>query len=258
MEVDNRIFFAAVEERLREGEKVTIVLRGTSMHPILAEGDKVTLEPLRSDPLPGEVVLFRCGIHHVLHRVIATDGDTYTMQGDNCYGTETANRADIVARLVEVHRLDGKAFTTDSPEWQRQSTRALRRKKVRNTGLRWLGRRGRRQLRPWYFALLAILMWAPLNGLGLQLDNYILGLRADHLLHASVFLPMSLFLVDLFAKRRHWLGWLASCLVALIAEGGQYLLPYRGFDINDLVANIIGASIGWAALEIFFSRFSKK
>lgn len=258
MELENSIFFAAVEERLREGERVTIALRGTSMYPTLGEGDRITIEPLRETPSVGDVVLFRYAGHHLLHRVIAVDGERYTMQGDNCYGTEQALRTDIVARLVAAHRMDGRVFTIGNPGWERLCRRSLRRKHLRNSAARLFGRSIRRRLRPWYFALLALLMWAPINGLDIPLDNYILGLRADHLLHASVFLPMVLFLMDLFPKHRKWAGWLLSCIIGLITEGGQYLLPYRGFDINDIVANMIGVSLGWLAMELFLRHIHKK
>ena len=52
--------------------------------------------------------------------------------------------------------------------------------------------------------------------------------------------------------------WLLSCAVGLVTEGGQWILPYRGFDINDMVANFIGVSLGWLALKLFFSHFRKK
>ena len=258
MQVENRIFFAAVEERLHEGGPVTIVLHGTSMQPTLNDGDRVTLAPLEGEPHVGDVVLFRYAGRHLLHRIIAAEGGRYTIQGDNCYGTESARREDIVARLVAAHNRDGRTLEVGDPRWERISRRSLRRKHWRNTAIRILGRNGRRRLRPWYFALLAILMWAPLNGLGVPLDNYILGLRLDHLLHASVFLPIGLILMDLAPRRCWWLLWLLSCAVGLVTEGGQWILPYRGFDINDMVANFIGVSLGWAALEVFLHHIRKK
>ena len=257
MEVENSIFFAEVEERLREGQRVTIRMRGTSMTPLLRESDKVTLAPLGGEPQVGDVLLFRYGRLHILHRLVAREGDRLVMQGDFCVGHEEIRRADVVGRLDSVHRRNGQSIGVGSAEWNRLSSRSLQLKKARNAGRRWLGRKGRRQLRPWYLALLVILMWAPLNGLDIPLDNYILGLRADHLLHASVFLPMAIFVFDL-TPRRWWLGWLASCLIGLVTECGQYLLPYRAFDINDMVANFIGVSLGWLALKLFFSHFRKK
>ena len=258
MEIDNSIFFAAVEERLREGGPVTIVLRGTSMQPTLNDGDRISIAPLEEDPQVGDVVLFRYAGQHLLHRVIAIDGDRYTMQGDNCYGTECASRSDIVARLVAAHNRDGRAFQVGNPEWERLSQRSLRRNRMRNTAIRLLGRHGRRRLRPWYFAALALLMWAPINGLGVPLDNYILGLRLDHLLHASVYIPIAIFLMDLAPRRRWWLLWIVSCIIGLLTEGGQWILPYRGFDINDMVANLIGVTLGWTPLEVFLRHIHKK
>lgn len=117
---------------------------------------------------------------------------------------------------------------------------------MRNCAIRALGRQGRRRLRPWYFALLAFFMWAPLGGLGIPLDNYIFGLRADHLLHASLFLPCALLLSDLV--QRHWLLWLVCIGVGLLTEGVQWLLPWRGFDVSDLVANAAGVTLGWLVL----------
>ena len=227
MKVDNEIFFAVVEEQLREGKPVRITLVGTSMQPTLCNGDTLTLEPLASEPCVGDVVLFRHEGRHLLHRIVAFDGNHYTMRGDNCVSTETASRSDIVARLTSVKH--------NHP--------------LRRFALRWLGWMGRRQLRPWYFAGLAFLMWAPLNGVGIPLNNYILGLRMDHLLHASVYIPCALFLWDLFkVSRRKWYSWACAVMIGLITEGVQYLLPFRGFDINDLIANVLGVTLGWGVI----------
>jgi VanZ family protein len=52
------------------------------------------------------------------------------------------------------------------------------------------------------------------------------------------------------ARRRYGWLWLAAMGVAVMTESVQYLLPYRGFDINDLVANFLGVTVGWVALLI--------
>ena len=227
MKVSNEIFFAAVEEQIEAGERVRITLVGTSMSPTLIEGDVLTLEPLLCDPVIGDIVLFRYQGRHILHRIVAIDKDNYTTQGDNCATTECCSRYDIVARVVNVEKHN----------------------KLKHFAVRWLGHKGRRQLRPWYFVALTILMWAPLNGLGIPLDNYILGLRADHLLHASVFIPCALFLWDIIKPK--WVVWLAAVAIGLITEGGQWLLPYRGYDINDLIANAIGVTLGMVIILVF-------
>ena len=246
MNINNTIFFALAEEQLAKGHSVRISLRGVSMLPTLCEDDVLTLEPMTGEPSVGDVLLFRYGGHHVVHRFMKRVGDIYVMQGDNNYGTEEVTRRDLVARVVAVTRPNGRTVATDSLEWQRLSRRSLCRKNIKNTMIRCFGRKRRRQLRPWYFALLAILMWAPLNGVGIPLNNYILGLRADHLLHASVFIPCTLFLMDVIDRR--WLVWLAAVGIGLLTEGGQWLLPYRGYDINDLIANAIGVTMGWLVI----------
>lgn len=227
MTVDNAIFFAAVEERIAAGERVKITLVGTSMQPTLCQGDVLTLEPLQNDPAVGDVVLFRYRGQHLLHRVVDINDGVYTTRGDNCVYEEKCRRDDIVARLADVEKHN----------------------RLKHFAIRWLGRKGRRQLRPWYFVVLMVLMWAPLNGLGVPLDNYILGLRADHLLHASVFIPCVFFLWDIISPK--WFVWLCSAAIGLLSEGVQWLLPYRGFDINDLVANVIGVTLGMVVIILF-------
>lgn len=252
MKVENDIYFALVGEQLSEGQRVRIELRGTSMMPTLREGDVLTLAPLTEAPVVGDVLLFRhCGTH-LLHRVVARSGENLTLQGDNCYSTESCVVDDVVGRLVYVDRLGD----VGGAAWRQASRRGLRWKRWRNMAIRCFGRNGRRRLRPWYFAALAILMWAPLNGLGVPLDNYILGLRADHLLHASVYLPCTLFLIDL-VKRRWW-ALLAAIGIGLLTEWVQYLLPYRGFDVNDMVANVIGTTLGWVAILLVRRAIRKR
>lgn len=94
-----------------------------------------------------------------------------------------------------------------------------------------------------YLVLLFALMWLPLNGVGIPMDNFVLGIRIDHLIHASVYLPCVLMLMPLcrFHQRRTWM---IGLLIALTTETVQWLLPYRGFDINDLIANLLGATLG--------------
>lgn len=230
MTVDNETYFALVEEQLAASGQVKIPLVGTSMQPTLCEGDVLTLSSLTQEPQVGDVMLFRYQGKHLLHRLVAIHGDRYIMQGDNSSFHEEIQRADIVATLVDVKK-----------------------KTLHHLVVRWLGHKGRKQLRPWYFAALAILMWAPLNGMSIPLDEYVLGLRFDHLLHASVFIPCVLFLWDLYKRNgQKWAVWATAVGVGVLSETVQYLLPYRGFDINDMVANFLGVSFGF--IVILFLR----
>ena len=225
MTIDNETYFSLVEEQLAATGRVKIKLVGTSMQPTLIAGDELTLEPVEAVAV-GDVVLFRYRGRHILHRIVAIEGERITMRGDNCVTTEEVGRMDVVAKLVAIkkhHRL-------------------------KHLAVRWLGSKGRKQLRPWYFFGLAFLMWAPLNGVGIPLDNFVLGLRMDHLLHASVFILCPVFLYDLYRHGRKWLVWFTAVGIGVLTETVQWLLPYRGYDVNDLIANFLGVSLGWMAI----------
>ena len=256
MTTSNEQFFALVEEQLAAGQQVRLTLQGGSMRPTLRDGDTLLIAPPGHTPEVGEVYLFRCSGTHLLHRLVEQNGDICLMQGDHNISTESIHVRDLVARLYSVTRTDGSTLSTDSAEWQRASRKALHRSALRRRMSCWRGAEGRRKLRPWYFLALAILMWAPLNGLGVPLDNYILGLRADHLLHASVYLPCAWILKDLFHRRRWW-AWPAAISIGLLTESVQYLLPYRGFDINDMVANTLGVTLGWV-IYLCISKHRKR
>lgn len=254
--IDSIQYFNLVEEQLAIGQRVRLIVGGESMLPTLSGSDTIEIEPLCEEPHVGEVLMFSTGNQHIFHRLTGREGDLYILQGDNCLNTERVSRKQLQAKLVRVIRADGSVIDTDSETWRRISRHALRRQRARSFAYRWLGRQGRRQLRPWYFVALAILMWAPLNGLGVPLDNYLLGLRLDHLLHASVFLPCALFLWDIYEPNggHKWATWATSVAVGLLTETVQWILPYRGFDINDLVANILGVTLGWLIIAALKRR----
>lgn len=102
-----------------------------------------------------------------------------------------------------------------------------------------------------YFVVLALLMWLPLNG-AVVLDNFVFGLRADHLLHASVYLPCAVCL-QLLCNRPKVRTYVCSLGIGIFTECVQYVLPYRGFDVNDMLANEIGVTVGFIAL-LFLCR----
>ncbi|WP_080237091.1 VanZ family protein [Spirosoma rigui] len=110
-----------------------------------------------------------------------------------------------------------------------------------------------------YTCLILLLVTLPLNGedqiLGHLNDNYILEVRLDYISHAMLFIPWVLSL--------HF-GWERSTrgsrqlvlyfIAALIFAGGceflQLLLPYRTFNINDLLANGLSVGLGYLLLGV--------
>jgi len=95
-------------------------------------------------------------------------------------------------------------------------------------------------------------------------NTYVLLFRLDYLIHYVIFIPWM------------WLVWKAYCvnfrkdflqaltwvflglIFAGLTEGIQYFIPYRAFNINDLLANSIGVMLG-ALLFVFpNSRIERK
>jgi len=93
-----------------------------------------------------------------------------------------------------------------------------------------------------YFSVIMLLLTLPLNS-SEKLNNFtIISFRADYFFHALMFLPWAFFLL---AFRSNILIWLLLGLsFAGLSEGLQYLLTYRAYNINDLVANMLGVLIG--------------
>jgi glycopeptide antibiotics resistance protein len=92
-----------------------------------------------------------------------------------------------------------------------------------------------------------MLVTLPINSAGELNDITILRFRGDYFLHAIMFMPWMLFRQALKIKLWYWL--LFGLLFAACSEGIQYLLPYRAFNVNDLVANVIGIIIGFFVSE---------
>lgn len=234
-------------ERLQQGQTVRIAFGGRSMSPMInGQSDVVDLMPLaEGNPLKvGEIYLFLYIDHYVIHRLIRIDGDQYYFRGDACMSQECVRRESIIGQLKSVIHADGKIEDCASFSWRWRSKVVVAYRSLVNILKRLFSRDNRQWEVPVYFLALLILMWAPLNGLGVPLDNFVLGIRMDHLIHASVYIPCALFLMDLTGRNR-WLMLLLAILVGICTESVQYLLPYRGFDINDMVANFFGATLGW-------------
>ena len=114
-----------------------------------------------------------------------------------------------------------------------------------------LTEKARKRLAGVYFFALILLMWMPLGGV--NLNNFVFGLRADHLLHASVYLLCALAWKWLLHGHK-WRWWLLSVLTGIVCESVQYWLPYRGFDVSDLAANFIGVTLGWLLLLLWLKH----
>ncbi len=82
----------------------------------------------------------------------------------------------------------------------------------------------------------------------LGMDEYIFGIRKDHYVHATMFLPfMGYFWITNIAQKskiNFLIYYGLGILFAAFCESMHYFIPYRTFDINDFFANVTGISAG--------------
>ncbi len=96
-----------------------------------------------------------------------------------------------------------------------------------------------------YLIGVVIVSTAPLGGLSKAMNQVgVLSIRLDYLLHALVFIP--LFPLWRWGLSHHnaWMVLFAGLLLAIMTEAVQRYLPYRAYNINDLLANAAGVLVG--------------
>ncbi|NLX28060.1 MAG: VanZ family protein [Bacteroidales bacterium] len=70
----------------------------------------------------------------------------------------------------------------------------------------------------------------------------IIKIRGDYFFHALTFIPWAFFMFTM--NKRLWMWMLLGLLFSTWTEMLQYLLPYRRFNINDLISNALGILLG--------------
>lgn len=96
-----------------------------------------------------------------------------------------------------------------------------------------------------YFIVLFAAMWCPTGHIAL--NSMVLVFRLDHILHAAIYIPCVFAWAILLPRYRHlWLP--LTLLVGVGTESLQSILPYRGFDLSDMIANATGALIGYIVM----------
>lgn len=113
----NETAIAAVAELIKEGRHVVLPVKGYSMLPFIIGGKERVELVARPRYVVGDVVLaWVNGDHHVVHRVIAADGDRLTLLGDgNIAGLEHCLQADVIARAEVVVSPDDRRRSLYTP-----------------------------------------------------------------------------------------------------------------------------------------------
>lgn len=109
-----------------------------------------------------------------------------------------------------------------------------------------------------YLIFLVLLSVLPVNNSGAAINHvYLTQIRLDYILHCLVYIPLALLLKLSFGqlKRLTFLSRIILLILfAVITEGVQYMLPYRSFNINDLIANCMGVIAGLLPLWLYNMR----
>lgn len=98
-----------------------------------------------------------------------------------------------------------------------------------------------------YILTVITLLVIPTGG-AINLDKYFLGIRTDHYIHATMFLPFMSFTWIRNLHRNTFPGFLKYYLIGILfaafCESLHYFIKYRSFDVHDFYANATGLSIG--------------
>ncbi len=96
-----------------------------------------------------------------------------------------------------------------------------------------------------YLAALAVISLMPFGGMNIALNDItVLSLRGDYLMHIIVFLPLVPVWKMALPTHPWWVVLPFSLMISACAEGLQYYIPYRSFNINDLLGNMTGVVLG--------------
>lgn len=93
--IDNRAAFSNARDILKEGESLSIRVKGQSMLPFFQSGSMIVIRPIKEEDFRrGSVVLAETKRgDFVVHRILRVEGDMVTLLGDgNIYGTESMPR----------------------------------------------------------------------------------------------------------------------------------------------------------------------
>jgi len=116
-----------------------------------------------------------------------------------------------------------------------------------------------------YTVFLVLLSVLPINSISGSSINHIfvVSIRLDYFLHGLIYVPLVFVTwtdrdIDTFTMPFKALVWIMILLLfAAVTEWIQYFLPYRAFNINDLMANITGVLIG-LILIVFVEKINKQ
>lgn len=117
--MDRVILQQFIVKKLQRGLAINILVRGSSMNPVLKEGDLITIR--RKECKEGDILVFLyAGDELLVHRLLKRAEGYFYCKGDNSFRLEQVPEKDI---LGVVEKLNGKAIRKCSSEFLEESER---------------------------------------------------------------------------------------------------------------------------------------
>lgn len=96
-----------------------------------------------------------------------------------------------------------------------------------------------------YLLFVVAVSFMPFGGTGASLNNVmVLSLRLDYLLHMLVFIPLVPLWRMTFPNHNWGVIIPLAILLSAAAEVSHFFIPYRAYNINDLISNVAGVILG--------------
>ena len=125
LQVDNKIFFAEVENLLAEGESVTVRVRGCSMMPHLRDGKhSVVVRRCKAEDIKiGAVIFFEYRGQWIMHRLRRIEDERLIFAGDGNYKLEEVVGRDALRGVVtDIILPSGKKLSCEGFKWRFKSS----------------------------------------------------------------------------------------------------------------------------------------
>ena len=125
LQVDNKIFFAEVENLLAEGESVTVRVRGCSMMPHLRDGKhSVVVRRCKAEDIKlGAVMFFEYRGQWIMHRLRRIEDERLIFAGDGNYKlVEIVGRDALRGVITDIISPSGYKFSCEGFKWRFKSS----------------------------------------------------------------------------------------------------------------------------------------
>ena len=103
----------------KESGTASLPVQGRSMRPFLKAGrDRVFLSLPDGNFRKGDIVVYRRGRAFIMHRIIAVDGDTVSIMGDNETNPDNGVSKESIVAVVKKAERKGRIITEKSLVWK--------------------------------------------------------------------------------------------------------------------------------------------